>query len=155
MLDTGFKSTDVQGKEVHSRAFPGPCQLDGVARAPLLHMHQFNGAFRCLWCLHEGEVVAKGNGHTRVYPITDEVPALRTAGSVYNDAVTARQTNQHSRGILGPSVLFLLAYFDICKNVVIDYMHTVCLGVVKATTVMWLTHTCQPYYLKPKIRELN
>ncbi|XP_064474212.1 uncharacterized protein LOC135388539 isoform X2 [Ornithodoros turicata] len=150
----GFKWSNAEG-EVTTKVFPGPCTVDSVARAPLVNMHQFNGRFGCLWCFHEGEVIAKGRGHTRVYPITDREHAIRTSASVYKDATKARQRNEPTRGILGPSVLFLLSYFDICKGVVVDYMHTVCLGVVKATTVMWLTNASQPYYLKPKLGEVN
>ena len=48
------------------------------ARPMVQFMTQYNGAFGCGFCEHEGKVVVRGNGHSRVYPLQEDLPPCRT-----------------------------------------------------------------------------
>lgn len=41
--------------------------VDTVARPLIQNMKQFNGTYGCSYCLHKGEHMSVGRGHTRVY----------------------------------------------------------------------------------------
>ena len=41
--------------------------------------------------------------------------------------------------------------FDLVEGVVIDYMHVVCLGVVRALLEKWLTHRDESYFIGNKV----
>lgn len=51
--------------------------------------------------------------------------------------------NKHlaTEGVLGITALSELQYLDLVSDIVIDYMHTVCLGVVKAIIEYWFSHS--------------
>lgn len=85
----GIKWTDPQGNVHTIRIFPGPCCVDTVARAMVMNINQFNGSYGCGWCVHEGKVVQRGNGHARVYPMMYPVPVVRTQESFLECAAQA------------------------------------------------------------------
>ncbi|XP_077498938.1 uncharacterized protein LOC144110009 [Amblyomma americanum] len=136
---TGIRWQNSKGNEKISKVFPGPCTTDSVARCELMGMTQFNGKHGCSWCEEPGQVVARGNGHCRVYPAPLSTPKLRTHESFAQHARKARTKRKKvSCGVKTTSVLTLLTYFSFCSGFVVDYMHAVCSGVVKATTLIWL-----------------
>ncbi len=57
-----------------------------MARCAVQNVKQFNGEHGCNWCYQKGEVVEKGNGFTRVYPLQSVEPELRTHGKHTQDA---------------------------------------------------------------------
>ncbi|XP_070389647.1 uncharacterized protein [Dermacentor albipictus] len=79
LSSTGFAWTDEHKVSRTTRVFPGPVTVDTVARALVMNMTMFNGAYGCAWCESEGTVVAKGSGHSRVYPLHQRQPKERTA----------------------------------------------------------------------------
>lgn len=68
--------------------------LDLPGKAKLLNFNQFNGEFGCSKCLQEGEVVAVGRGHTRVYPYLDTPAPLRSHAESYSLGMKALQTQK-------------------------------------------------------------
>ncbi len=69
-------------------------QFDSVARAPVQNLNQFNGAHGCNFCTHSGERVEKGDGFTRVYPLSVPIPSLRTHKGMIHDAELASVNTQ-------------------------------------------------------------
>ncbi len=112
------------------------CTVDSVARAPVQNINQFNGAHGCNFCTHSGERVEKGNGFTRVYPLSLPIPSLRTHEGMIHDAELA-SVNNPVNGVKGPSLLTTLQCFDMAESFVPDYLHSVLLGVVRQITGLW------------------
>jgi len=110
---------------------------DAVARPLLQNFKQFNGHYGCSFCLDAGQLVEKGNGRVRVYQLSENM-TMRTNDSVTelaDEAVAKKQ--QTCLGVKGPSLLHLLPQFDIVRGMVPDYMHCICLGVVRQMAVLW------------------
>lgn len=154
---TGITWEDSCGQEKTTKVFPGPCTVDSVARCEVMGMTQFNGKYGCAWCEHPGEVVAKGNGHCRAYPVSTCAPKLRTNESFLHHAQKARTKQEKvSRGVKTTSVLMLLTYFNFSSGFVVDYMHAVCAGFVKATTLLWLnSKRCRSFNIRTRLNEVN
>lgn len=114
---------------------------DTIARAPLLGMTQFNGAFGCGFCLTEGKRIAKGRGGVRIYPEPfgrDAVPPpLRSIEQHMKDVVEAVKTKKPVRGVVGPTALSSLQGFDYIRAQVPEYLHSVCEGVFKLMLNLW------------------
>ncbi|KAH9367531.1 hypothetical protein HPB48_009085 [Haemaphysalis longicornis] len=122
-----------------------------------MHMCQFNGKHECSWCELPGKITSKGNGHCRAYLPPPSTPKLRTHESLCYHARKARPENKKSScGVSGTSVLLMLAYFNFCSGFVVDYMHSVCSGFVKATTILWLkSKRCKEFYFHKHPTEMN
>lgn len=157
LSSTGMTWEDSHGQKKNMKVFPGPCTVDSVARCEVMGMTQFNGKYGCAWCEHPGDVIAKGNGHCRVYPVSTSSIKLRTNESFQHHAQKARRKQEQvSRGIKATSVLTLLNHFDFPTGFVVDYMHAVCAGFVKATTLLWLnSKRCRSFKLRLHLSELN
>ena len=113
---------------------------DAPARCMVQGVHQFNGSFGCTWCLQEGRVVQKGNGHARVYEHEADVPQ-RTHDSVIDSAhIVMRDDVDHHNGVkLASPLLGLPAScgVDIVESFSVDYMHAVLLGIVRQMLELW------------------
>lgn len=145
----GFSWIDSDGLGHVTKVYPGPCTVDTVARCMLHSQTQFNGKHGCCWCFHPGRVVPQGRGHARVYEVIKV--KKRTDEDFEKDARTK------SHGVLGTTVLSLMLFFSITNNTVVDYMHAVCLGVVRATTNLWFksAHSQKSFYLGRKMSMIN
>ncbi|KAL3193933.1 hypothetical protein MRX96_000213 [Rhipicephalus microplus] len=157
LSSTGMTWEDSHGQKKNMKVFPGPCTVDSVERCEVMGMTQFNGKYGCAWCEHPGDVIAKGNGHCRVYPVSTSAIKLRTNESFQHHAQKARRKQEQvSRGIKATSVLTLLNHFDFPTGFVVDYMRAVCAGFVKATTLLWLnSKRCRSFKLRLHLSELN
>ena len=115
---------------------------DSPARCMVQGIHQFNGAFGCTWCLHEGTVVPRGDGTTRVYEHQTEVPK-RTQNNIISSAKkVVRENLIHHNGVKGATPLLLLPRgcgIDVVKSFAVDYMHAVLLGVVRQFLDLWFS----------------
>lgn len=155
-LSTEGVAQDGDGNTHLSKAFPGPCSVDSIARCEIMNMTQFNGANGCAWCEHPGQVIPKGNGFCRVYPPTASTPKPRTHDSFAEHASKARASQQASCGIKGASVLTMLAFFTFGAGFAVDYMHAVCLGFVRSTLFMWMkSHHCRQFRLRNHLEDAN
>ncbi|XP_037565699.2 uncharacterized protein LOC119445491 [Dermacentor silvarum] len=156
LSSTGVVWRDSSGVSHTSKAFPGPCAVDTVARCELTCMTQFNGAYGCAWCEDSGQVVPKGNGFCRVYPPSASANKLRTHESFLYHARKAKAMQAPSCGIKGASVLTLLSFFPFGEGFVVDYMHAVCSGFVRATMFMWLKSSqCRRFHLRKHLAEAD
>ena len=155
LAESGIQWVDKSGLPVTSRVFPAACVCDSVARAVIQNCMQFNGQFGCGMCFHEGQVVAKGRGHTRVYPLGDEMPPLRSHAQIMADAEAATFSGQPVNGIKGVCPLALMSKFNVAKSFVPDYMHSVCLGVTRQFVNLWFDtrYSDQAFHLSLQQRD--
>jgi len=100
---------------------PKICVCDAVARAMVKGIKQFSGYYGCDKCSQRGLFVGR-----MTYPSVDS--ALRT------DASFRALTNEEHHNGSSP---FLDLPVDMISFFPIDYMHQVCLGVVKRLLVCW------------------
>ncbi|XP_062507747.1 uncharacterized protein LOC134184148 [Corticium candelabrum] len=123
---------------------------DLPARAMLLCMKNFNGIAVCCYCYHPGMTI--GDDHLHQYWPYDGTLERRRHESMKQDVITATATNSACRGML-PVVSPLIAApgFNMVDNVAIDYMHVVCLGIVRALLDMWLTQRSESYFIDDKV----
>lgn len=142
--DTGFCWKDETGSEHHTKVTAKICICDAVARAMVQNFKQFNGEFGCGFCYHKGDMVQKGRGFTRVYPVQIAGCDLRHMAETLQlaELVMENGNDQSQRGVKGPSPLILLPSFDIIKGFIPDYMHCSCLGVVRQFVNLWF----DPHY---------
>lgn len=123
--------------------------FDMIAKAPVLNMHQFNGAYGCPSCEHPGVRI----GRTQTYPPGTDYPS-RTTETIMKFASEAEEKKEVVKGIKGISVLASLV--DIACGAPIDYMHCILEGVVKRLLEKWLSSTGQPYYInKSKLEQID
>ena len=142
--------------------------FDAPAKCLFQNMSQFNGAFGCPYCLHQGEVVKTSEkGHTRAYPFhltqKEEVPVThstartcekRTHDQTLHFAKEAENLKGSSRvnavkGVKGMIWSMFFPGFDIISGVAIDYMHCVLLGITKMLLTLWTdkSYSLKPWYL--------
>lgn len=134
------------GIGIKSNVYTVLCTCDSVARCKLQNIVQFNGYNGCSWCEKRGVSVEKGRGRMMSYAedkSASELSNLRTLESVYNAAKLAVEREKPVCGIKGPSCLSPLKNFDVVKSFVVDYMHCICLGIVRSITMLWLNSTQQ------------
>ena len=135
---------------------------DLPARAMLLCMKNHNGISACCYCYHPGMTI--GDDHLHRYWPYDSTFENRTHESMKQDVITATATHSavctvffffcwcilslcvitlcillQCHGML-PVVSPLLAApgFNMVDGVAIDYMHVVCLGIVRSLLDIWL-----------------
>ena len=109
----------------------------------VLNAKQFNGKNGCSVCVHPGQLYLP-----RKYK-------ERTHISVMNSASRAEQTNQVVKGIKGYSPLSPI--LNLVDSIVVDYMHTVLLGVVKLLLTRWFdtSNHNEPFYLGRQIKFID
>eukprot|EP00733_Pompholyxophrys_punicea_P000594 Pompholyxophrys_punicea_v1_NODE_182_length_2964_cov_38.441389.p1 type:complete len:509 gc:universal NODE_182_length_2964_cov_38.441389:960-2486(+) len=139
----GFKIWDSNSNSyVVSRGVILTASFDAPAKAEVLKMVYFNGQYGCPMCENPGEVVECGKGHARIYQ-----PFVASERSVSRMVVSGKKCEEKNRaygqvhchrGLLGVSKLFLLPYFSL-SMIILDYLHVVCLGVVKYFMNLWFS----------------
>jgi hypothetical protein len=115
--------------------------FDMPAKAAVLNMKQFNGAYGCPTCLHEGT-------HQRGAQIyLPQTCRERTNDKVHECAQKAERSGNAVHGIKGHSILS--GVFDVTNCVPVDYMHAVLEGVTRWFLHSWFDskHHAQPFYL--------
>ncbi|PIK38012.1 hypothetical protein BSL78_25146 [Apostichopus japonicus] len=116
----------------------GTCDLP--ARAVMLNMVQFNGAFGCSHCLQKGCSTSTGKGSVWTYPfcMTNPLGPKRSHEKMLSDAmkVHTMQMKKPINGIKGPTFLSSFG-MNLADGMAIDYMHTVLLGVSKKLLHLW------------------
>lgn len=121
---------------------------DSPARAIVRNVKQFNGKHGCDWCEFEGVTVPTNNGPpVRYYPYRTPV-VLRTAKKQARYALEATP-NVPIKGVKGMTFVDLLPTFDTVRGTITDYMHSVCLGVVRQMVHLWVdsSHHGEEYYI--------
>ena len=140
----GMEVTLPDGSITRSHSLIFSVHADLPAKAQLLNMHQFNGAYSCIHCYCMGESVkTPGGGNVRSFPYVENSDIrLRSACEVLHDAKTAEKLreskkNETIHGIKGHSVLSSLPHFDIVNSVALDYMHQILLGITRSLMKCW------------------
>ena len=118
------------------RVFASFLSADSPARALVRNVKQFNGQHGCDWCEFEGETVVTNNGPpVRYYPYRTPV-VMRTARKQARYALEATAA-EPVKGVKGVAVADLLPSFDTVRGTVVDYMHSVCQGVMRQMVELW------------------
>ncbi|KAK3107561.1 hypothetical protein FSP39_017346 [Pinctada imbricata] len=134
-LEKGVPLFPEENEDEQIQAFLLGVSCDTPARSAVLNMNQHNGECCCSKCVQSGKNrrTATG-GNVRIFPYDERNPTgpkrshemmLRNA----REALDSKST--HVNGIKGPSVIMFCPRVDCVKSVCIDYMHLVCLGVVR------------------------
>ena len=137
------------GSEIRPRkVFALLLSADSPARAIVRNVKQYNGMNGCDWCEFEGVTVPNNNGPpVRYYPHRTPV-VMRTATKQAEYALEATPTNP-IKGVKGMTYADLLPSFNTVRGTVTDFMHSVCLGVVRQMVDLWFNskYHCQGYYI--------
>ncbi|XP_036150652.1 uncharacterized protein LOC118648446 isoform X1 [Monomorium pharaonis] len=119
LITTGY---NYQGKTIKIEIYNLIC--DALAKAAVLNVVSHTGYYSCTKC------TVKGNSKlNRVY-FTNTQAILRS-----NRDFLMQTQKEHHRGI---SPLTLIPNFGPISNVPLDYMHVVCLGVMREMLLLWL-----------------
>lgn len=139
------------------------CVFDTPARCIAQHFIQFNGYYGCATCLSRGKSVKTLQGtSTQSYPFdfenlqTGHGP-MRTHQETIQHALQAEREGKTQYGVHGMSWLVACPMFDIIRGVTIDYMHCVCLGVVKKLIILWTNSHYKhfPWYVGNRQNEID
>ena len=127
-------------KEIRSKVIllAGTCDLP--AKCLVCNSVQYNGSYGCFKCKQKGQSVkVSARGHVHAFPFIQPDPygPKRTHLETLQDADKAVKTSAVVDGIKGPSWFAGLSSYDIIKGTAIDYMHGLCLGVMKTMMNLW------------------
>ncbi|CAM4552754.1 unnamed protein product [Leuciscus chuanchicus] len=138
----GIKWRDSENVEHTAKVHCLLCSSDSVARPLLRNTKQFNGKYGCDFCLHHG-------GGPYIWETPE--PPLRTEKDHFRHAMLATPAKP-VMGVKGPSPLMELESFHMINGFVPEYQHSVCLGVTKQITSLWLDskHHKEDWYLGSK-----
>lgn len=119
-------------------------------------MIQYNGFNGCLYCKELGVVVVSGKGNCRFY-LYNESFILRFEEEVRNSVILVRNEGKRIDGFFGENVFMYFLYFLMIKNVIIDYMYGVLLGVIKKFFDIWFDskYFQNVWYIGDKIKEVD
>lgn len=121
-LSFKMKSGEIKKCKIFPMIFTG----DTLAKQYVLNKGSFNGYMGCPYCLHAGTLV---NKQVR-YCNRDNAP-LRTNDQTRSDMLEAQASGKKINGYFGVSPLMAIHNFDVVKQVAIDKMHNIDMGVTK------------------------
>lgn len=150
----GIDWKDTNGCVHNTKCILTMCICDSVARPLVQNSKQFNGQYGCGMCMHEGKHVVKGRGFVfvLVYPVEVPLPPMRNCTSTLQHAEIAVRTGEAQFGVKSPSILKEVPHFDVIMGVPPDWMHGVCLGVVRQVVGLCLdSRQGTPFYLGDSI----
>lgn len=132
---------DTQNQQHSSKVHALICSSDSVACAQIRNTKQFNGEYGCDFCYH------KGGPYSHISP----EPPLRSESEHFDHAMAATP-QQPVMGVKGPSPLMKLSKFQMVNGFVPEYQHSVCLGVTRQLTTLWLDsrNNAKPWYIGTK-----
>lgn len=132
---------DIYGE---SRMFQ-PCIVNCVADLPakhaMTHFKLYNSYYGCLVCYSKGELVGRNVRYT-----FEATPAkIRTM----EETLRYMKNPYEVKGVQNASAMVALPEFDLINGFTIDYMHCICMGIVKKIVSIWLDkkNKNQQYYL--------
>lgn len=162
-------TAQVQGFEVElpgekaatSRVMVLSGHFDLPARSAVLEQVSYSGHDSCCYCKEKGKTVStSARGHVVTFPFRDTPTGhaeLRTSKDIEQDSSKALHENSSVNGFRSPSPLFGLPGFSIPLGVSIDYMHGVCLGVVKTLVSLWFdsSNTGKKWYCGELVHQVD
>ena len=138
--------TDDEGKEFIGKCVLLTCTCDLPARALVYNCNQFNGQYSCWHCLQPGQTYKHDSGGiSHIFPYDKANPKgpPRTESGVKEDTekviknIRENVTKSTVNGHKGKFWFMFLKHFDMINSCVIDYMHGVCLGIMKTLLTIW------------------
>ena len=136
MVKVGNDTTEMGSKVI---LLAGTCDLP--AKCLVCNSVQYNGSYGCLKCKQRGETVkVSAQGHMPAFPFIKPDPygPKITHSETLRDTDTAVESGEAVDGIKGLSWFAGLSNYDVIKGTAIDYMHGLCLGVMKTLLSLWL-----------------
>lgn len=94
------------------------CVCDSVQRPIMRGTKQFNRKYGCGLCLHKGESITKGKGHTRVYPLIENNNFSGEGLRNHDDTLIHAIKNPCS--VKRKPLLADISEFDIINNIDVD-----------------------------------
>ena len=130
---------------------------DAPARCMVQNLVQFNGKYGCSSCLSTGE-----KGQVPVYPYDLSNPGtghadLRSHTDTEKSAKQAEISRSVVNGVKGYMPLYGLPLFHIIRQVTVDYMHCVLLGVMKKMINLWTnsSYKNESWYIGQYVKLIN
>lgn len=135
------------------RVLIGVC--DSVERSELQGSKTSRGAYGCGLCKHGREEIAKGKGFVRVYPISDNSNAYGKGLRSHRETLIHAENIE--KGIKHRSTLCDIPNFDIIKNLDVDWMNCVALGVCRQFLKLQFdsNYNKKNFYLGDSIEEID
>ena len=135
---------------------------DAPARCMVQNFVQFNGKYGCSSCLSAGENLLLERGQVHIYPYDLDNQNtghadLRSHIETEKSAKKAEITQSIVNGVKGYTPLYELPLFDMIRQVTVDYMHCVLLGVMKKMINLWTNATFkkESWYIGQYIKLIN
>jgi len=159
--ETGHTFRLQDGRSIKSHVIALSGHFDTPAKDDFLHKIHHNGKHGCSFCEDQGKTVKSGKGHTHVYPYDTETETgfgkARTCDSVRSNATDAINSGKNVCGIKKTCAFLQLKYFDVVQGISVDYMHSICLGVVKRLLTIWFKaeNKTSQAYIGDKIKEVD
>ncbi|XP_074647456.1 uncharacterized protein LOC141903260 [Tubulanus polymorphus] len=150
----GLDWVDQSGRNHNTKIVNLLCSCDSPARAMLQNFKQYNGFYGCPYCLHEGER-AVDNGNARIYPLNYPLPPLRNPLDTVAHATVAIESGRAVFVVKGPSDLILLPSFNLIESFTGEYLHSICLGVIRKFLAEWCETANAEYYIGNKIIQID
>lgn len=139
---------------------------DAPVRADLLNMKSHNSKYACNTCEQKTEKItftaeeltkrAKGKRiqRRRGFLFKEEPARLREEQRLKRQGQEAYQQGKAVKGVKGPSLLQIVPRLDLATFLVAEYMHTVCLGVVRHFLMLWIC-VPGPWCIREYIDEID
>lgn len=123
-------------------------------QAPAMSFESCTSTYGCTVCEIRGYYV---DGSMRFVTATEELALMRDHNSTRRRAVEAVQSGTASMGVAGLSPLYLLPYFDIISQCVVDPMHCICLNVSSLLWTLWISdkYADSPFSIRRHIDTVN
>ncbi|CAD6230410.1 GSCOCG00012179001-RA-CDS [Cotesia congregata] len=148
IMEAGINITDNEDRIRNLKFFCLLLCVDSVARPVIQNRFQFNGYSGCSWCYATGVY----DSSAMRYPITQQVPLLRTNQSHIKDVEQVEKLGKSINGVKDNCAMLELKHFDCVWGFPLDYMHGILLGVSRHLWALWIKPGT-PYYLNPQQRK--
>jgi len=154
-VKAGDDTTEMVSKVI---LLAGTCDLP--AKCLVCNSVQYNGSYGCFKCKQRGQTVkVSARGHVHAFPFIQPDPygPKRTHLETLQDADTAVKSGEAVGGIKGPSWFAGLSSYDIIKGTAIDYMHGLCLGVMKTLLNLWFAseNSTKPFNISEQVSKAD
>lgn len=133
--------------------------LDAPAKSSVQNIVLFNGYNSCSYCDHPGELVDGNVKYTNQKKLNkrnheDSVKNMLEAHDLNKENI---KKNSKVMGFKGLSPLVAAPGFDLINGFAIDYLHSICEGVVKHLLSLWFdtTNHGNDFYIKQSIEDVN
>ena len=151
----GNDTTEIVSKVI---LLAGTCDLP--AKCLVCNSVQYNGSYGCFKCKQKGESVkVSARGHVHAFPFIQSNPygPKRTHSTTLQDADRAVKSGETVDGIKGPSWFAGLNSYDIINGTAIDYMHGLCLGVMKTLLNLWFApeNSSKPFSISEQVTKAD